>query len=249
MATERKIDLSETADLTPYRKKVRLNRIARGVEAEWRRQAATLPPKYRGAYVRSMSVQVKDHSIVMALDSDDSVGSDGVMARSVEYGYGPGGIGTTGPYDMRKTLLRSRSVKFGKRGRYLNVPMRVTRRGMDKMGGRASYTAAKALRPTMVRGKQTISWGSRLSNPSGFAERIHPVARYVPGVGTVPAHATDPLANLYKFNSAGQRGASYGIFRTISEAGKPWIHPGIPAHRLIRKVVRRMSGIIAETRR
>ena len=188
-----------------------------------------------------MRVEVSATKVTLRLDPSPETET---LVRSAEYGFGPGGVGTSGPYDMRNTLLKSSSARVDRKGnKYLNVPMRKTRQQIVALGGSSAYKAAKSLLAS-VRGSSGTAWGGRLANPSGFAERIQKHARHVPGIGHVPAHKTDPLANMYRFRA--KRGSTYGTFRRIAENGKPWVHPGVKARRLMRKVSRAVPRIVKE---
>jgi hypothetical protein len=248
MATKRPaLDLKAAVGLTDRDARARARRVGVLAFKAWRGMTSTLKPRYRVPYNAAMSVRVRDaNTVILTLDPPRETAT---LVRSVEYGFGPGGVGTTGPYDMRKTLTRpgTKSLRTGRDGtRYLSVPMRKTTRRIIQRGGYAAYAAVQRLEAS-VRGVGFTAWGGRLANPSGYAAKIHPHARNVKGIGHVPPHATDPLANMYRFKKPGAKGGStYGIFRTISSKGKPWVHPGIRSHRFIRKVARLIPQIVKD---
>lgn len=242
MATVRTIDYAKITGMTKRNKRAHLKRVASGALSAWKAMAKSLPHRYRQPYMRAMRISVSEGQSQIKLSLDTS-GKMGKLVRSIEYGFGPGGVGTVGPYDMRTTLLKSAKARVGMNGKYLNVPMRRTKVQITSFGGTAAYRAALQLNASVRVSKNRTLWGGRLSNPSGFAHKIHKTARHVAGIGRVPAHATDPLASMYRFKKAGQRGSRYGVFRTISQGGKPWVHPGIKARRFMRKVAKMLPTI------
>lgn len=235
MSTYRRIYLFDDMKLDDRSRRRRSKRVGLAAFKFWRGLSATLKPRYRVPYNAAMNIEVRGDVIRLTLAHPSR--GPGRLVRAVEYGYGSGGYGTTGPYDMRTTLLKSKKTRTTKSGaRVLSVPMRVTRRQMTAWGGGSwkGYRAAQQLSDTVRMSPTHTVWGKSLSDPSHYARKLQPRARNVPGIGHVPAHKTDPMAGLYKFRgSKGQ--TSYGTFRTISSRGKPWVHPGISAARLLRK--------------
>ena len=141
MATRRYIngdvDFEEILSMRPRDRRARSKRIANGLLRRWRGMARALPARYRNAYLRSMQVDVSSDGTEVMLSLEPSP-EDNTLVKSVEYGFGPGGVGTYGPYDMRKTLLKptTKSIRYNKQGgMYLNVPMRMTTRAMRAMRG------------------------------------------------------------------------------------------------------------------
>ena len=243
MGVTRGINFRATVGMTPKEKAQRIKRIGAAIHRFWVKKTDKLGPRYKQPYRAAMHVEVSDRTATLSLDPSPETST---LVRSVEYGFGPGGVGTSGPYDMRTTLLKSSSARTDRHGnKYLNVPMGITTRRIASLGGSAAYKAAKRLMAS-VRTAAGTKWGGRLANPSGFADRIQKQSRHVPGIGHVPAHKTDPLANLYRFKRPKRRGSTYGTFRRISEHGKPWVHPGIKAHRFMRKVARAIRRIVRE---
>ena len=241
MVTKRKINLASRINMSPRQRTARLNRVASAAVKTWRSLSSSLGARYRLPYNAAMRVTVKPSQGTISLSLSTS-GAQGKLVRSIEYGYGPGGFGTSGAYDMRRTLLKSSSTKLGRNGRYLAVPIGKTTRTIISHGGNTAYAMARRLDASLMTQTGT-KWGGRLPNPSRLAAKIHSRARHVPGIGHVPPHATDPLANLYRFKRPGSRGSKYGIFRTISANGKPWVHPGIKARRFMRKVAKLLPEI------
>lgn len=165
----------------------------------------------------------------------------GTFPNMFEQGMGPGGVGTEGPYDLRTTLLKAttRSIRFGKRGMYLNVPFDVSAAQIKALGGNAALKQARALAPTLSpsQGGRT-QWGGRL--PPGLAPKMR------------PDHHSDPLAGIVRreaaYSTAAAAGSqsTYRKWRAISEGGKPWIHPGIRAAHIATRVMAQMGDIIRD---
>lgn len=236
MATTRSLNLIKALGLDKHSQEQRLKRIAAATWSRWRGLTNGLKPRYRGPYQAAMAVRVQGTKIILTLDG-------GVMARSVEYGFGPGGVGTFGPYDMRRTLLKSPKAKMGPKGKYMNVPMGMPTRKMRGMqGGERAYAAAKQLSLT-ARTKGGTLWGGSL--PHGMTPKLRPQGRRVPGIGYVPPHRNSPTDSLYRRRS-GKGRSQYFSFRTISQGGKPWVHPGIKPRRFIRKVAKMVPAIVRE---
>ena len=233
MATKRGIvNLREVLGLSDRNRMARARRIGLALWREWRALSASLPPRFRVPYNAAMDMDVTPRTVKLVLGGD-------TLVRSVEYGFGAGGVGTRGSYDMRFTHLRAqtKSIRQSRSGfMYLNVPFRVTKRGMNAMAASSgAYRKASQLEAS-VRSNMGTAWGGRLSNPSQLAQKLK------------PHHATDPLAGLYKHKKPGDKKATYGTFRRMSFGpnGKPWMHPGIPAHRLMRKVADQVQRIVSE---
>lgn len=220
----------------------RLDRVTAALYSRWRGMAQELPKRFREPYIRAM--QINRHGDHVEFSLQPQPGEE-TLVRSAEYGFGPGGVGTSGPYDMRMTLLRpsTKSVRRNKSGQlYLSVPIRVTTRRMRSYpGGNEAYRQARQLSATLKTDQGTM-WGGAL--PRGLTPKIRPEGRQVPGIGYVPPHATDPTAGLRRFH--GPKGNTYGVFRTISQAGKPWVHPGVKARRFIRRLAAQVQAVIKE---
>lgn len=241
MPTRRNIDLYKLLGLDAKAREQRSRRIASALWARWQGMVNGLPPRYRASYQAAMKLRTKGSHVELELQGDS-------LAGSVEYGFGPGGVGTQGPYDMRKTLLQAggKGVKRGARGMYLNVPMGVSARKMRAMrGGEKAYRLARRLVSTVMSRGGNTQWGGAL--PKGLTQKLRPRGRMVPGIGYQPPHATDPTHGARRYvQKAGAVRGSYGGFRTISQGGKPWVHPGIKARRFIRKVAGMVGAVVKE---
>jgi hypothetical protein len=135
-----------------------------------------------------------------------------VIAPMVEHG--------TAPFDMRTTIPRSPRARIARAGhKFVFVPFGRTTRQIRKWGGSVAERMAKSLKPYQGPGSERL--------PPGLAEKLDPY------------HAADPLAAVVrKARAAPERGSSYMTWRTISEKGKPWIHPGIRSRHYMNRVLR-----------
>lgn len=130
------------------------------------------------------------------------------LARMVEDGEGP--------FSLNETLLRegTRSIRRSKAGHlFLRVPFGVTTRMIRAWGGSKLEQMAR-----------NLTQGGRL--PAGL---IGKASNY---------HATDMAAGVTRIAPVGGGGPTnaYMKWRTISERGKMWVHPGIKARHFLRRV-------------
>ena len=166
----------------------------------------------------------------------------GVLPNLVEQGMGPNGIGSYGPYDVRKFVLPWKNPKTGKVQDHVAIPFRRTTADIRGFGGAAAYAAAKSLKPSVMRADGTMSYGGRLPDPSGFAQKIRASPDIVGldvNTPTIrPAHATAPLAGMIRqvAGYGGRMQAKYVVFRMMSLRGKPWISPGVKPRKIAEKV-------------
>lgn len=212
-------------------------RIAAGILSTWAGQASTLGVSDRRAseYKRALtpSTEVREDGATARVELG------GTFPNMLEQGMGPGGVGTQGSYDLRTFLLRAstRNIRYGKKGMYLNVPFDRTAAFIKSVGGSEALKVAKGLAPTTSvqgpGGADVTVWGGRM--PAGSAPKLK------------DHHATDPLAAMVRRLGTYSRGvqqSTYRAWRTISQGGKPWIHPGIAARRKADVVQAMMPEII-----
>jgi len=96
-----------------------VRRIQESIKAEWENQASrVMSAESLAEYAASLGFGDVNGAITGA-----TVELSGTPANVIEQGVGPGGVGTQGIYDQRKTLLRSKKAKRGKRGMYMHVPV------------------------------------------------------------------------------------------------------------------------------
>lgn len=235
----------EVFGLDPEGRKARMQRIAAAILAEWSATARGQLKSTLAAYLKSLAIrEATENRVVVALPGDDhDVGKAAQLARMVEFGMGPGGIGTSGPYDVRQYLLRAstRHIRWGKSGPYVDVPFGHKAADIAKAGGPALRRQARALSPTMTdhRNNRTI-WGGRL--PAGTVAKL------------AAHHATDPFAGMVRrvstYSKAGKAQTSgYMTWRRASlnaSSPKAWISRGIKAHHLAMLVNAQVPRLINE---
>lgn len=222
--------------MDPKGRRMRMRRLADAIVAEWRATAST-EGGMKGtlqAYQRAIGIrEVTETSCTVELPGDALDGSPTValIARMIEFGMGPGGIGTEGQYDVRKFLLRGRSV--------VNVPFKYSTKMIQELGklssggpgAQTTLGAARALAPTRVR-------GGRWAGPTlgaGYTRIVsNPHSRGRPGA----QHVTDRLDSLRRMTDKQGRTSRYITFRraTVNQPSGKWVHPGIKARHLARKV-------------
>lgn len=206
--------------------------IRAAIRAEWAATARSNLP----VSARTVSEYVK--ALVPSDNSRAGVMLVGTFPNMFEQGLGPGGVGTEGPFDLRTTLLQptTRSIRMGKKGLYLHVPFDRSVAFIKSQGGDEAAEKFRNLGATTSRAGKTV-WGEKL--PPGLAPKA------------AEHHATDLLAGTYRnegvYSKASTPGAASSTgraFRTLSQGGKPWIHPGIRAARIADLVMRELGNII-----
>ena len=166
----------------------------------------------------------------------------GMLPNLVEQGMGPGGIGTYGPYDVRKYVLPWKNPRTGKIQDHVAIPFRRSKSDIGGLGGAMAVAAAKKLSPSRSLPGGGMKYGGRL--PAGMAPNMRPrpdVVGLDVGMPKVrPAHATDPLAGMIRqtasYSAAGGSQAQYVVFRMMSLRGKPWISPGVRPRNVVSKI-------------
>nr|CAB4128656.1 hypothetical protein UFOVP114_53 [uncultured Caudovirales phage] len=220
----------------------RMRAVADTVLAEWAAQARSRirSPSMLAAYLRSLAIQYVDEmECAVALPGLD--GPSATMARMVEFGMGPGGIGTEGAYDIRTFVLKAgtRSLRIGKSGPYVNIPFPMTT-GQLKEAGKSGVGASKVLK--MARALPAYKGGHSKGQglPEGLSAKLKPHHVSDQTEGVVRKQAT------YSQRKDGTPvvQSTYMKWRRMSWAGKPWMHPGIKAHRIGDEVERRLDTLL-----
>lgn len=233
----------------------RMRRIGDVILAEWKAEArgvlrATLTPYIQALAIRSLS----EREVSVCLPAPGVDGKIAQLARIAEFGMGAGGIGTSGPYDVRTFLLRGTTKSFHPgphgackvKGPHVHVPFGF--RQMDvglvasggPVGSQAAVQAASALKATTSDGHRTI-WGGRL--PQGMAEKLK------------PHNVTDPLHGMIRraaaFSSKGGKTVTqttgFSTFRTASWGNTDpmaWRSSGVTGRRIGDKIASRLSEIL-----
>ena len=197
---------------------------------EWRRIARNTLKTSKRAYLRSIRFDgyKKNGRYIAVLSLTGGSVQDNTLAQMVELGLGPGGIGTSGPYDMRKCLLRGPGVKTGARGKYRDIPF--SRRGRKSSMKGAPEIERVASRRVLLQARK-MKIGERM--PAGEAKKLR------------KHHAADALAGLKK-DRRRPRSTGYVLFRRISYGGNrnSWISPGLPPRNLRNKVLLKFGKMV-----
>ena len=234
-------ELYQAVGMTKSGRKQRMQRMGNALVAEWSAQA-----RQHGAmggslstYVRSISIRrVTATSVTVELPGKRTGDRSAMFARMYEFGLGPSGIGSDGPFDVRRWLLtRTTStargkIKHGRNGPYRDVPFRRMTKTIQKLGGRTALEAARGLAATRVSGG---SWqGPALAH--GYTAIVNNPNTKIP-------HKTDRLQGLRKLVGRGGQTSRYMNFRRASWAGNPWLHRGIKARRIGDRVRREIPRL------
>jgi len=205
-----------------------LRTAAEAARAKWVEYAARTLHATRRDYVAALRVGYRGDRVRVGLAEDAK------LANLVEQGMGPGGIGTYGPYDVRRFLLRgsTQNVRRTRGGKlYLHVPFRRMTAQIKALGGAQAMQAAQQLTATLTAPNTTTAWGSRL--PAGMAPNLRPAPTVLypgsPWETVQHAHATDPLAGMVRMQKTYAKATQsfYMTWRTASEEGKPWVSKGV----------------------
>lgn len=199
-------------------------------------------------YIQAIGIRrVTEDTVVVELPGSDVDRRVAMLARMVEFGMGPGGIGSEGPYDVRAMLLRSstRSIRYGKTGPYVNVPFRMLTKRIGSLEGGAAMAAARGLAATRSSGRRLVYGGRYQPGHNAPTGRI----RRNPNTGH--AHRVHLLANMVRLESTYSRGptgarrqSTYQTWRRASYSGQPWISRGIKARRLGEKLRARVPDLV-----
>lgn len=225
----------------------RMRTIAHLVLAEWQAEVRATLRSSRAAYIKSLAIrEVTETTATVDLAGAGVGRAVAQLARMVEFGMGPGGIGTQGAYDIRTFVLRAgtRKLRFGKSGPYVNVPFTRSPKEIKEMGGAGALRAARGLQATVANAAGGTKWGGRLA--TGLASNL-------PNGRIKPHHVADALQGLVRLASTYSKNpegtarvqtTGYRLFRRMAWSGQPWMHPGIRAHRLAEKVVAKVPDLV-----
>jgi len=241
------LELYEAVGLTKKGKNKRMQRMGDAIVAEWAakaRQHGNMKSTLT-AYNQAIAIRrVTKNSVTVELPGsklEQKTGGKQVasIARMMEFGLGPGGIGSSGEFDVRRWLLtRESSGSKGKiqgkgRGVYRNVPFKHKVKSIAGLGGGSAVQAAKNLAATRVMGG---SWNGP-SLAAGYTAIVNNPNTGLP-------HKTDRLQGLRRMGKGGKT-SRYITFRRASWNGNPWMHRGITARHIARLVVRDLDKIWA----
>jgi hypothetical protein len=259
MAKQRiKLNLADFG-FNPSSRRAKMQAIADMVLADWHAAArqSGMSARLLPAYLRALSIrEVSADRCVVELAGAAFQGGDreakkiANLAMMAEFGMGPGGIGTSGAYDIRTFVLKegTRKLHLGKKGWYVNVPFDHTTASIKARGGPEALAMAQKLRHRMQGPDGGMTWdqrGKALALRRRMPEDMAPkIAKH---------HATDPLAGMVRLGSTYSRGADgapriqtsgYRTWRRMSVSGKPWMHPGVHALRLGERVGNTVPAIL-----
>lgn len=275
--TQRLPDLTlESFGLDPRQRRTMLATISRAIYRAWVAEAKNVTSHSSGyqALLRRRSNDKEASVNFGAVTLSGESAKAGMLARMVEFGMGPGGIGTEGSYDMRKFLLGGGGggrKHTGKNGTYVNVPFKHSPESIAKAGGESlkSLVQSSEFGHSVSVAPNVTKWGKRQSDGSRAAltakETAH-VRRIIDKPTqatdskgkryTRSAHKTNPLQGLVKTGGGYSRDprtgkmrkqtTGYMTFRRASWAGDPWMHPGRKAERIANIIRRNLPSILKD---
>ena len=247
-----RIDVRSIVGLDQDNMTRRMNEAADVTVQHWKRHAMLNLKSTSQEYRNAISIEsVTGNGIKVTLR--------GTVPNIVEQGMGPGGIGTFGPYDVGRFMLKpgTKNLRYTRDGRmYVNVPFRRSEAAIEGFGGRAALAEAQSLDAYQNRHSLT---DPKVRLASGLAPKIRGKTDFLVnrwqgpggsmhGDGRIiarPPHSHDPLAGLVKMSagySSGKTQSFYMTWRRIVENGKPWISKGVEPRKLAEKV--NVSSII-----
>jgi hypothetical protein len=234
-----RIDMMDIMGLSLNKRQLRMEAIADQIVNRWKMKARGILKTTLREYQNNISIDdVNKDKVEVVLR--------GMLPNLVEQGMGPSGIGSYGPYDVRKFILPWTNPRTGKVQDHVAIPFRRTMSQIKGLGGSAAVKMAKKLGASRSPKGSGTKWGQRL--PPGMAPNLRPRPDIVGldvGMPTVrPAHATDPLAGLTRMTAGYTQAAGGGsgetahhvVFRMMSMRGKPWISPGVRPRAIAQKV-------------
>jgi len=213
--------------------------------AEWSAIARNTLKSTRRAYLQSLQIRdVSASGFVVGLPNSPQ---SSVLAHLVERGMGPSGVGSYGPYDVRRVLLRAstRNIRTDKKGRlYLNVPFSHTKKTATAGFHRSGVERAmQRLAVTTTTAAKKTQWGGRLG--AGYKGRA------------APHHVADPLAGMVRqgstyTNKQGKLRTQTSGYKTWRRASwgntdpRAWMSSGVRPRNLMAEVVRALPTLIKQ---
>lgn len=247
------VDLINGLGLSQTDQKKRSRYLADLILAEWSAEArSSLKGNVQQSYLRSLSInQADENGISVSLPKP---GQSATLALMYELGMGSGGIGTTGPYDMRKFMLqeKTRNIRRDKKGNlYLNVPFKKSAKKLQSENEEV-YKKAKKLSP-MISFHANAGNVTPQGSPRGAKGNQLPrglVAK------KAPHHAVDIYAGMRRqastySNKQGKpvtQTSGYITWRrmTLDQKAPKWMHPGIKPLNLADRVFNVLPQLIDE---
>lgn len=235
-----RIDLAAIAGVRPSDRRQRLRTIGQLIQNAWKVEASELRT-FKTAYVKNIVLdEITDQSVRVVLN--------GTVPNMVEQGMGPGGVGTEGPYDIRRFVLKpgTRRLRRGKKGMYVNIPFGHSEADIRAIGGAEAVRAARGLDATRSRmDLNAVRASVRANGRSEFFAR-HPGS--VVWGGRLGGGAPARLQGLVRYDktyAAATQSKPYATWRRMSEGGLPWMHPGLKGKHFARRVLARVPQIVA----
>lgn len=248
-----KIKLSRVAEFFETKSMRQRAKAGFVIQNAWRAKARSQmrSGSTKTEYMRSIQLDLSDPKKVICR-------LVGMLPNLREQGMGPGGIGTQGPYDVRKFLLRpnTSNIKTAKAGHlYLHVPFDHSFKGLPPrvkkgLAANALEGALRGFMPSTSAPGQGTQFGSRL--PAGLSRRKRArdvrlrdqFGRFTKFVQR--AHATDLHAGMVKMSKkyAEATGSTHRTFRTTSQKGKPWISRGVKAEKIAVQVAKDLPNVL-----
>jgi len=214
-----RIDLAKILGLDPTGMRKRMRRAALAA-------IAAISSVARGELNSTYAPYVGGLRVGKITDKSATVELVGTLPNLVEQGMGAGGIGTSGAYDMRAFVLKhgTKSLKVAEAGHlYVHIPFGYSGSQLAAAGGAGTLRAAQSLLPTLSDPQGGTLWGGRLGAAAGrFAGMVRMQKTY--------SKATQ---------------STYGMWRTMSEAGAAWNHPGVAAHHIFKKAQAAIAAAMA----
>ena len=240
--------------LDPKGQKSRMARIAEIILSAWKAKANGHSDRTRSAYKKSLTARSDSRVAEVTFKADG--GRDSILALMVEYGMGPGGIGTEGQYDVRKFLLRGGRGKMrsGKSGPTKVVPFSHRKASVSAMGGRAlsDKVSSAAFKASVEGGQQKTVWGHTIKSfelPGPLRAQNVTKVDVKGKTYTAFRHKVHVLTGAVKRASTYTKGVSQtsGVttFRTASWEGDPWMHPGIKARHYGEEIWKDLPTLLA----
>tara|TARA_R110000824_G_scaffold41851_3_gene124071 strand:- start:477 stop:1244 length:768 start_codon:yes stop_codon:yes gene_type:complete len=230
----KRIDITAICRLDVNSLQRRVREIGLLVQNEWRNKARSSLNTTATDYINNIQLEFINNSVSATCE----VVLYGTIPNMMEQGMGPGGVGSTGPYDLRKFVLKGRQyvdIPFDRTGAdiqnfgYASKPFSLTKQGVH-MSGVGAEAYAKMMAPDE---RMQANMARKMRNAPNFVHDPFSGRTLVQ-----EPHAADPLAGMIKHKAtyAKTKGATFTSFRRMSAKGKPWVHPGIVPRKLAQKI-------------
>lgn len=208
-----------------------------------------LSPRVKQAYANSVRFWVdrQNWKVTIGFPSPEGgTSQDDMWALMHELGFGPAGIDSEGPYDMRRYMLNGKlQVHTAKKGgTYVNVPMNKSAKWVQGWAKSENVMPKRTVAEELARAKKNPRFYAAGDDGAMRAQNKGHVYSLKDSVKKLKAqHASDPfhrmvaVAGGYSAHPAtGQPRVEVSAFRMWRvmwlNRSDNWIHPGIPAKRI-----------------